>query len=88
MKSIVATKIFVERVELLNQPTIRDERAVYKIASTMYKLLRPDIEYDREIMEICMDIVVEYRNKIREKLHGMIPGEFHGKLLEWRFRDA
>ncbi len=88
MRSITATKIIQERVELLNQPTIRDERAVYKIASAMYKLLRPDLEYDREAMEICMDIAVEFRNKIREKLHGMIPGEFSGKPLEWRFRDA
>ncbi|MEM4053604.1 MAG: BREX system Lon protease-like protein BrxL [Ignisphaera sp.] len=88
MRSITATKIIQERVELLNQPTIRDERAAYKIASAMYKLLRPDLEYDREVLEMSMDIAVEYRNRIRFKLHEMIPGEFSGKQLEWRFRDA
>jgi len=75
---------------LKGEPSIRDERAVLKIASAMYKLLRPDAKAsggpDKEVLEVSMDIAVELRNRIREKLHEMIPSEFPGKPLEWRFK--
>ena len=83
MRSITATKIIQEKIKLLGDPTIRDERAVYKLASAMYKLLRPDLEYDREVLDTCMDLAVEYRNYIRSKLHGIVPSEFPSKPLEW-----
>jgi len=86
MRSIAASSIIRERVELSGQPSIRDERAVIKIASALYKLLRPDLEFDKEILEISMDLAVELRNRIREKLHEMIPNEFPRRPLEWRMR--
>jgi len=86
LRSITAFSILREKTSLSGEPSIRDERAVYKIASTMYKLLRPDLEYDREILEISMDLAVEMRNRTREKLHEMIPNEFPAEPLEWRLR--
>jgi len=86
LRSITASSILREKTSLLGDPSIRDERAVYKIASAMYKLLRPDLEYDREALEISMGLAVELRNRVREKLHEMIPSEFPGKPLEWKLR--
>ena len=91
MRSISASSIIRDNVEIIGQPSIRDERAITKIASALYKLLRPDLlgpgsALDREALEISMDLAVELRNRVREKLHEMIPSEFPGKPLEWRVR--
>jgi ATP-dependent Lon protease len=86
MRSISASSIIRDNTEIAGQPSIRDERAVTKIASALYKLLRPDLTFDRKVLEISMDLAVELRNRIRKKLNEMIPSEFPGKLLEWRLR--
>ena len=87
MRTITASSIVKDRVEILGEPSIRDERAVIKLASAIYKLLGPDLQFDREAFEISMDLAVELRNRIREKLHEMIPSEFPGKPLEWKLRN-
>jgi len=86
LRAITASRIIQERVEITGEPSIRDERAVVKLASAMYKLLRPDLGFDKEALEISMDLAVELRSRIREKLHEMIPNEFPGQPLEWRMR--
>ena len=86
LRSITASSILREKTGLLVDPGIRDERGVYNIACAMYKLIRPDLEYDREVLEISMGLAVELRSRVREKLHEMIPSEFPGKPLEWRLR--
>jgi ATP-dependent Lon protease len=86
MRSVSASSIIRDNVEITGQPSIRDERAITKIASALYKLLRPDLTFDREVLEISMDLAVELRNRVREKLHEMIPSEFPGRPLEWRVR--
>jgi ATP-dependent Lon protease len=86
MRSISASSIIRDNTEIAGQPSIRDERAVTKIASALYKLLRPDLTFDRKVLEISMDLAVELRNRIRKKLNEMIPSEFPGKLLELRLR--
>lgn len=86
MRSISASSIIKERIELAGQPSIRDERAVAKIASALYKLLRPDLEFDRGVLEVSMNLAVKLRNRIREKLHEMIPSEFPREPLEWELR--
>jgi len=43
MRSISASSIIRDNVEIIGQPSIRDERAITKIASALYKLLRPDL---------------------------------------------
>ena len=86
LRSFSFSKIIVESVELLGRPSIRDERAVIKLASAMYKLLRPDGEYDREVLEASLNLAVEFRNRVRAKLHEMLPDEYPGEPLAWRLR--
>ena len=87
LRSLTFSRIIAEPVEIVGEPSIRGERAVLKIASAMYKLLRPDGARDKEVLETSMDLAVELRNRIREKLHEMIPSEFPGKPLEWSFKS-
>ena len=86
LRSITASKIIQDHVEITGMPSIRDERAVIKLASAMYKLLRPDLEYDKEVLEISMDLAVEMRTRVRRKLHDLIPSEFPRESLSWRRR--
>ena len=86
MRSITASSIVKDRVEILGEPSIRDERSVLKLVSAIYKLLRPDLDFEREILEVSIELAIELRNRIREKLHEMIPNEFPGKPLEWRLK--
>ena len=79
-------KIVNDHVELSGRPSIRDERAVYKIASAMYKLLRPDGEYDEEVIKLCGDLAVELRNRVRARLHALLPDEYPSQPLTWRLR--
>jgi len=86
LRAITASKIIRERVEITGEPSIRDERAIIKLASAMYKLLRPDLGYDKEVLEISMDLAVELRTRVRRKLHELIPSEFPSRSLGWRYR--
>ena len=86
LRSFSFSKIIADSVEIGGRPSIRDERAVVKLASAMYKLLRPDGDYDKEVLELSLNFAVEMRNRIRRKLHQMIPSEFPEEPLTWRYR--
>ena len=86
MRAVTASSIVRGRVEILGEPSIRDERSILKLASAIYKLLRPDLDFDREILETSMDLAVELRSRVREKLHEKIPSEFPRNPLEWRMK--
>jgi len=86
LRSLTYSKIIHDHVEITGAPSIRDERAVVKLASAMYKLLRPDGEYDRDVLELSIDLAMELRNRIRMKLHEMIPDEYPDTRLEARIR--
>jgi len=86
LRSLTYSKIIQDHVEITGDPSIRDERAVVKLASAMYKLLRPDGEYDREVLGISVEIALELRDRVRRKLHEMIPGEYPDARLGGRIR--
>lgn len=86
LRSFSFSKIIADSAEIGGRPSIRDERAVIKLASAMYKLLRPDGDYDKHVLELALNLAVEMRNRIRRKLSEMIPGEFPEEPLTWRPR--
>lgn len=54
----------------------RDQRAIMKTASGLVKLLYPDGKLtDEELAEVLL-IACEYRQRVREQLHLMAPGEY------------
>ncbi|MHA1248538.1 MAG: BREX system Lon protease-like protein BrxL [Candidatus Helarchaeota archaeon] len=63
---------------------IRDEKSIEKIASGLLKILLPNahIELDYNILELVMNIAIEYRQRIIDQLHVMDP-EYKTKKLTY-----
>lgn len=85
MRMTQASKMITDHLEL-GDATIRDERAVVKTSSAMYKLLRPDLDYDWEALELSVRVAVELREGIRRKLQELLPDEYPSRPLEWKLR--
>jgi ATP-dependent Lon protease len=65
-----------QHVELSDNFKIRDEKSVKRIASGLLKLLFPNKTFDKKELEIIVNIALEYRQRIRDWLHMVDPGEF------------
>jgi len=70
-----------KHVELSKNFKIRDERSVKKIASGLLKLLFPDKSFSREELRRVIEVAVEYRQRVRDWLHKVDPGEFPREKL-------
>lgn len=71
-----------EKVELRSEPeklTIRDEKSIKRITSGLLKILCPHGEIGNDELKMCLDIAVEYRQRVVDWLHQLSPGEFKGK---------
>ncbi|RZN43493.1 MAG: BREX system Lon protease-like protein BrxL [Methanophagales archaeon ANME-1-THS] len=82
-------RLVEERVALKSEPenlTIRDEKSVKKIASGMLKILCPHGVVGNDELKMCMDIAVEYRQRVVDWLHQISPGEFKPKRIMWQER--
>src|SRR5262249_29920127 len=54
----------------------RDQRAVLKVASGLLKLLYPHAELSNEELREVLVLACELRQRVREQLHLMAPGEY------------
>lgn len=63
-------------VELSGDITIRDEKAIKKMLSAFIKLLFPNMEFDNSELRMITEYVIELRQRVREWLHKISPGEF------------
>lgn len=63
-------------IELSNNCTIRDEKAIKRVTSGLVKLLFPNEEYDKKEFEDIVNYAVELRQRVREWLYKLAPGEF------------
>jgi len=75
-----------EHVELLGNVTIRDERAVKKTMSAFMKLLFPNLEFDKRELQVVVQHAVELRQRVRDWLHKLSPGEFPRETLSFKLR--
>ncbi|MEM4455645.1 MAG: BREX system Lon protease-like protein BrxL [Thermofilaceae archaeon] len=75
-----------KHVELLGNVTIRDERAVRKTVSAFLKLLFPNMEFDKRELELVVQYAVELRQRVRDWLHKLSPGEYPREMLTYRIR--
>lgn len=75
-----------KHVELLGNVTIRDERAVKKITSAFLKLLFPSLEFDRHELQQVIQHAIEMRQRVRDWLHKLSPGEFPKEALSFKLR--
>jgi ATP-dependent Lon protease len=73
-------------LELQGDVTIRDERAIKKTVSAFVKLLFPDLEFDQRESKIVVDFAVGMRQRVRDWLHKLSPGEFSGERITYTVR--
>ncbi|MEM1665379.1 MAG: BREX system Lon protease-like protein BrxL [Zestosphaera sp.] len=76
-----------KHVELSGNITIRDERAVKKMVSAYMKLLFSNLEFDKRELEVVVRHVVDLRQRVREWLHKLSPGEFPKERITYAVRD-
>lgn len=65
----------------------RDQRAVMKITSGLLKLLYPDGRVTDEELAEVLALACEYRQRVREQLHLIAPGEYDRVRLGFRLKD-
>ena len=75
--------IIDQEINLTGDYTIRDEKAVKRIASGLLKLLTPNGEINSTELKIIMDLATEYRGRVNDWLHIISPGEFAKKNLTY-----
>jgi len=66
--------------------TIRDQKSVLRTASGLLKLLYPHGKLDDQALKVCLDLAVEYRQRVHDWLCKVSPGEFQQKRLSYSFR--
>ena len=82
-----------ERLSKPKTPKIRrlkawDDSPLHrKIASGLLKLLFPDKSFSREELRRVIEVAVEYRQRVRDWLHKVDPGEFPKEKLIVTVRD-
>lgn len=74
------------KIELSNNCTIRDEKAIRRIVSGLVKLLFPDESYNNEEFEYIANYATELRQSVREWLHKLAPGEFTNDIINIKIR--
>ncbi|MEZ0345542.1 MAG: BREX system Lon protease-like protein BrxL [Infirmifilum sp.] len=72
--------------EVAGNVTIRDERAIKKMLSGFAKLLFPNLEFDIKEMRMVANHVVELRQRVRDWLHKLSPGEYPKDRIEVSIR--
>jgi ATP-dependent Lon protease len=78
-----------ERVDLSSHPArlgIRDEKSIRRVVSGLLKILCPHGEFVDEELRMCMEIAVEYRQRVHDWLCELSPGEFQPKQFTFAIR--
>ena len=70
-----------ENIEISDDFTIRDEKAIKRVFSGLLKLLIPNGSYDSKEIKIIIELAIEYRQRVNDWLHILAPGEFPKKRL-------
>ncbi len=68
--------------------TSRDVRAIYKTLSGLLKLIYPHGEVTDEQLVELVSLAIEGRQRVRNQLHLMAPGEFFPVKISARFIDS
>jgi len=71
-----------------DEVSIRDQKAIQRVASGLMKLLSPHDSGDPEALDISLRTAVEYRQRIHEWLCTLSPGEFHPKTIHYTLKGA
>jgi len=86
MRKESLTGLVSQHVEFSDNFKIRDEKSIKRIMSGLLKLLFPNKEFDKEDLKKIAEIALEYRQRIRDWLHKIDPGEFPREKLSIKVR--
>ncbi len=75
-----------KHVEFSSEFKIRDEKALKRIMSGLIKLLFPDEQFDNSELKQVAELALEYRQRVRDWLHKLSPGEFPPERLSVKVR--
>ena len=81
MRKETLTPLVSKHLELSDNFKIRDEKSVKRILSGLIKLLFPDGTFNTQELKTITDTAVEYRQRVRDWLHKIAPGEFPKEKL-------
>jgi len=81
MRKESLTGLVSQHIELSENFKIRDEKSVKRITSGLIKLLFPDKSFNREELRRVVELALEYRQRVRDWLHKIDPGEFPREKL-------
>jgi ATP-dependent Lon protease len=81
MRKETLAPLVSRHIELSDNFKIRDEKSVKRVVSGLIKLLFPDGSLNPAELRIVIDIAVEYRQRVRDWLHKIAPGEFPKEKL-------
>jgi len=84
MRKESLTGLVGKHVELSENFKIRDEKSFKRITSALIKLLFPNKSFDRGELKLVADIALEFRQRVRDWLHKIAPGEFPKERLSIR----
>ncbi len=76
-----------EHVKLTSEPeklTIRDEKSIKKLVSGLLKILCPHGVISDTELTLCMNLAIEYRQRVVDWLHQLSPGEFKRNRISWQ----
>lgn len=63
--------------------TIRDEKAITKLAAGLLKIIHPDKGYTRDDLALCIDQAVKLRTNVNQLLHRLAPNEFKDYTIKY-----
>jgi ATP-dependent Lon protease len=81
MRKETLTPLVSKHLELSDNFKIRDEKSVKRLLSGLIKLLFADGAFDTQELRTITEIAVEYRQRVRDWLHKIAPGEFPKEKL-------
>jgi ATP-dependent Lon protease len=81
MRKETLAPLVSRHIELSDNFKIRDEKSVKRVVSGLIKLLFPDGSFNPTELRTIIDIAVEYRQRVRDWLHKIAPGEFPKEKL-------
>ena len=76
-----------KHIEIAGNITIRDERAIKKIMSAFTKILFPNLQFDNRELKIVAGFATEMRQRVRDWLHKLSPGEFPKEAISVTVRS-
>lgn len=70
-----------KHVELSENFKIRDEKGFKRITSALIKILFPNKSFSTSELKLVADVALEFRQRVRDWLHKVAPGEFPKERL-------